>query len=168
MDLLSVLPGFATKPYAHILPPLERSKLTTVDLITLDTLEVAKRAHVPPADLRRLSARIIEALHADLGFLKDQTTLGPSTADEPSSSINVDAVSFSLGPATKYHPRWNVISTMDVAMDALLGGGIPTGYVTEVTGERYVGDATLRENSSDSGLPILVAAARRSSSSASS
>ena len=73
MDLLSVLPGFATKPYAHILPPLERSKLTTVDLISLDTLEIAKRAHVPPADVRRLSARIIEALHADLGFEKNQT-----------------------------------------------------------------------------------------------
>ncbi|KAJ5180673.1 hypothetical protein N7492_003883 [Penicillium capsulatum] len=134
MDLLSVLPGFATKPYAHILPPLERSKLTTVDLITLDTLEIAKRAHVPPADVRRLSARIVEALHADLGFVKDQTAPGTSGTDEPSSSINADA-GWTLGPATRFQPRWNVVSTMDPAMDALLGGGIPTGYVTEVTGE---------------------------------
>lgn len=141
MDLLSVLPGFATKPYAHILPPLERSKLTTVDLISLDTLEIAKRAHVPPADVRRLSARIIEALHADLGFEKNQTAGDSSGTDEPSSSINPDAVSFGLGPATRLDlSRWNVISTMDPAMDALLGGGIPTGYVTEVTGERYVED----------------------------
>jgi DNA repair protein RAD57 len=32
--------------------------------------------------------------------------------------------------------RWSAISTLDDAMDMALGGGIPTGYVTEVTGER--------------------------------
>ncbi|CAK45487.1 uncharacterized protein An08g05150 [Aspergillus niger] len=105
MDLLSVLPDFPTKPYAHILPPLERSHISTVDLITLDTLEVAKRARVPPADVRRLSAQIIRALHND-----------------PSSSLSVDV-------------PWSAISTLDPTLDALLDGGIPTGYVTEVTGE---------------------------------
>lgn len=139
MDLLSVLPGFVTRPYAHILPPLERSKITTVDLITLDTLEIAKRAHVPPADVRRLSACIIESLHTDLGFERVQADRGTLGEDEPSSSINADAVSLDLGSATKLQPsRWNTISTMDPALDALLGGGVPTGYVTEVTGERYV------------------------------
>lgn len=138
MDLLSVLPAFATKPYAHILPPLERGKITTVDLITLDTLEIAKRAHVPPADVRRLSAAIVEALHGDLGFERTQTDRDTLGDEEPSSSINIDAVSFNLGPATKLQPsRWNAISTLDPALDALLEGGIPTGYVTEVTGERY-------------------------------
>ena len=33
--------------------------------------------------------------------------------------------------------RWNTISTLDSVLDELLGGGIPTGYLTEVTGERY-------------------------------
>jgi RecA/RadA recombinase len=28
-------------------------------------------------------------------------------------------------------------------MDDLLGGGIPTGYIVEVTGERYVADLDL-------------------------
>ncbi|KAJ5166808.1 uncharacterized protein N7482_005589 [Penicillium canariense] len=136
MDLLAVLPDFATRSYAHILPPLERSKITTVDLITLDTLEVAKRAHVPPADVRRLSAQIIEALHADLGFEKNRTDIGTFSEDEPSSSINLDTIAVKPGPATKLQgSRWNMISTLDPAMDALLGGGIPTGYVTEVTGE---------------------------------
>jgi DNA repair protein RAD57 len=139
MDLLSVLPDFATKSYAHILPPLERSKITTVDLITLETLEIAKRAHVPPADVRRLSAQIIEALHADLGFEKSQADIGTSSDAEPSSSINRDSVIITPGPATKLQAsRWNTISTLDPAMDALLGGGIPMGYVTEITGERYV------------------------------
>lgn len=151
MDLLSVLPGFATKPYAHILPPLERGKITTADLITLDTLEIAKRAHVPPADVRRLAARIVEALHRDLGFERTQTDIGTAGDEEPSSSISTDAVTLSLGPATKLQPsRWTAISTMDPALDALLGGGIPTGYVTEVTGERYVeAPPTMSTNGSD-------------------
>ncbi|KAJ6181086.1 hypothetical protein N7519_011547 [Penicillium mononematosum] len=132
MDLLLVLPGFVTKPFAHILPPLERAKVTTVDLITLDSLEIAKRARVPPADVRRLSSCIVEALHTDVGFEKPQTN--PGTSDGPSSSINPGATTRKVG-STKRASQWNTISTLDPAMDALLGGGIPTGYVTEVTGE---------------------------------
>ncbi|KAJ5862231.1 hypothetical protein N7455_006299 [Penicillium solitum] len=133
MDLLLVLPGFVTKPFAHILPPLERAKVTTVDVITLDSLEIAKRARVPPADVRRLSSSIVEALHTDVGFDKPQTNLG--TSDGPSSSIiNPDVANRTIS-STKRASQWNTISTLDPAMDALLGGGIPTGYVTEVTGE---------------------------------
>lgn len=135
MDLLLVLPGFVTKPFTHILPPLERAKVTTVDVITLDSLEIAKRARVPPADVRRLSSSIVEALHTDVGFDKPQTNIGAS--DGPSSSINPDVASRTIS-STKRASQWNTISTLDPAMDALLGGGIPTGYVTEVTGERYV------------------------------
>ncbi|KAJ5806433.1 uncharacterized protein N7503_004035 [Penicillium pulvis] len=143
MDLLSVLPGFATKPYAHLLPSLERSKLTTVDLITLDTLEIAKRAHVPPADVRRLCVRVVEALHADLGFQKTQTNIGSAEEKEPSSSLNADAA-VTLGPSINLQPsRWEMISTLDPTMDALLGGGIPTGYLTEVTGESGSGKTQL-------------------------
>jgi DNA repair protein RAD57 len=136
MDLLTVLPGFPTNGFIHIIPPLERRKVTTVDLITLDPLEIAKRARVPPADVRRLSNRIVEALHADIGFERPKA-IAEDPNDTPSSTINPDAV-LHLGPATKRAPlQWNTISTLDPAMDALLGGGIPTGYVTEVTGERY-------------------------------
>lgn len=144
MDLLLVLPGFVTKPFAHILPPLERAKVTTVDVITLDSLEIAKRARVPPADVRRLSSCIVEALHTDVGFEKPQTNTGAS--DGPSSSINPDAASRTIGSSTKRTSQWNTISTLDPAMDALLGGGIPTGYVTEVTGERYVAGVYLHSS----------------------
>ncbi|CAG8908279.1 unnamed protein product [Penicillium egyptiacum] len=132
MDLLLVLPGFVTKPFAHILPPLERAKVTTVDVITLDSLEIAKRARVPPADVRRLSSCVVEALHTDVGFEKPQTNTG--TSDGPSSSINPDVTSRTIS-SRKRASQWNTISTLDPTMDALLGGGIPTGYVTEVTGE---------------------------------
>ncbi|KAJ5418765.1 uncharacterized protein N7487_002315, partial [Penicillium crustosum] len=140
MDLLLVLPGFVTKPFTHILPPLERAKVTTVDVITLDSLEIAKRARVPPADVRRLSSSIVEALHTDVGFDKPQTNIGAS--DGPSSSINPDVASRTIS-STKRASQWNTISTLDPAMDALLGGGIPTGYVTEVTGERYAGQSDM-------------------------
>ncbi|EPS25714.1 hypothetical protein PDE_00648 [Penicillium oxalicum 114-2] len=144
MDLLSVLPDFAAKSYAHILPPLERSKITTVDLITLDTLEIAKRAHVPPADVRRLSAQIIEALHNDLGFQKAPTEIEASSTAEPTSSFISEPAVLIPGPTTKPDTsRWKTISTLDPGMDAVLGGGIPLGYVTEITGESGSGKTQL-------------------------
>ncbi|KAJ5937824.1 hypothetical protein N7454_004166 [Penicillium verhagenii] len=113
MDLLSVLPGFATKPYAHLLPSLERSRLTTVDLITLDTLEIAKRAHVPPADVRRFCARVIEALHADVGFQKTNPGIESTEEDDSSSSVGPDA-EFSLRPSSELQSsRCGMISTLD-------------------------------------------------------
>ena len=135
MDLLSILPTFSTKSYSHILPPLERNHINTVDLITLDTLEIAKRAHVPPADVRRLSAHILDALHGDVGFERDIGGI-EDAGNTQGSSFNAD-VPVVPGPLTRVDlSRWSVISTLDPAMDALLDGGIPTGYVTEVTGER--------------------------------
>lgn len=144
MDLLSVLPGFPTKPYTHIIPSLERRQITTADLITLDALEIAKRARIPPADVRRLCSDVIAALHLDLGFSQEQ--LGPDTTN----GNDVDSTSqrqgrLVLGPSTKLDlSRWNMIGTLDSALDALLGGGIPTGYVTEVVGERSVTFRTFR------------------------
>ncbi|KAJ5985524.1 hypothetical protein N7499_008192 [Penicillium canescens] len=133
MDLLTVLPGFKTKPYQHLLPALERTKITTVDLLTIEYLEIAKRAHVPPADIRRLCDRVIEALHADIG-LKDSEPIIEDSDEEPDSSIH--PASLTLGPATnRTTSEWTTISTLDPAMDDLLGGGIPTGYIVEVTGE---------------------------------
>lgn len=32
---------------------------------------------------------------------------------------------------------WCTISTLDDDLDRALGGGIPTGYITEITGERF-------------------------------
>lgn len=138
MDLLSILPSFPTKPYTHIFPPLERNNINTVDLITLDTLEIAKRAHVPPADVRRLSAQIVDALHHDVGFERDIAPEEPESTQ--SLSLNNDAA---IVPGVLNRldlSQWGVVSTLDPAMDGLLEGGIPAGYVTEVTGERFVSE----------------------------
>jgi DNA repair protein RAD57 len=135
MDLLSILPDFPSKPYTHLLPSLERNKLSTVDLITLDTLEIAKRAHLPPADVRRFSAHVIEALHGDAGFESKQ----PENV-QLDASVSFDGpVDVEPGPRTGLDLEdWAVISTLDPGIDALLEGGVPTGYLTEVTGERYL------------------------------
>lgn len=140
MDLLSTLPGFATKSYTHILPSLERKHITTVDLITLDTLDLAKRAHVPPADVRRLCADVIEALHRDLGFETQTPTEERDERETTDSSTSTqDDKRLVPGPANRLDlSRWTTIRTLDPALDELLGGGIPTGYLTEVTGERSV------------------------------
>lgn len=136
MDLQSVLPDFSTVSFLNIIPSLERRGITTVDLITLEPLEIAKRAVVPLADIRRLCDRIVEALHTDVGFERAQPTKELSD-NALNSSIDLDTT-LVPGPATKRTlSEWSTISTLDPAMDALLGGGIPTGYVTEVTGERY-------------------------------
>lgn len=138
MDLLSTLPGFPTKSYTHILPSLERKHITTVDLITLDTLDLAKRAHVPPADVRRLCADVVDALHRDLGFEPK-----PKERDEQETGVSSrstqDDEKLVPGRANRLDlSQWTTISTLDPALDDLLGGGIPTGYLTEVTGERSV------------------------------
>ncbi|RJE21650.1 DNA repair protein RAD57, partial [Aspergillus sclerotialis] len=111
-----------------------RNRLSTVDLITLDTLEIAKRAHVPPADIRRFSTHVIEALHGDLGFEKKHAE---PVGTDPNLSFD-GPVEIELGARTALDldsDDWNVISTLDDGIDAILGGGLPKGYLCEVTGE---------------------------------
>ncbi|KAL4978385.1 P-loop containing nucleoside triphosphate hydrolase protein [Aspergillus desertorum] len=131
MDLLSILPNISIKSYSHILPSLERSRVNTVDLISLDTLEIAKRAHVPPADVRRLANHVIKALQHDAGF---EDAPRPEQ-EQPDSSSDIE-LPLIPGPCTKLDlSQWCTISTLDATIDTLLNGGIATGYVTEVTGE---------------------------------
>jgi len=115
-DLLQVLPDLDTRPFAHLLPSLERALLSTNDLVTLEPADVAKRAQLPPADVRNLIDAVVAALHRHLGF----------GAEEADGAVFLDA----SGPAA-------AISTLDAVFDAALLGGIRPGYLVEVTGERY-------------------------------
>jgi DNA repair protein RAD57 len=116
-DLLQVLPDFDTRPYSHLLPSLDKHLITATDLLTLDAADVAKRAQLPPAELRKLTDALVTALHRQLGYGAE-------------------------GGTAKFLPRedaasaWSCISTLDEKLDAALGGGIPPGYLVEVTGER--------------------------------
>ena len=124
-DLLQTLPSFSTQPYTHLLPSLEKNLVTTTDLLTLDAIDVAKRAQLPVNEVRRLSADILGALRGELGIGKiDQNESDPTPG-----------VLRKTGPELAW--RWSTISTLDPVLDGALGGGIPTGYITELTGERY-------------------------------
>lgn len=126
-DLLQVLPDFPTKPYSHLLPKLEKNSITVSDLLTLEAADIAKRALLPPGELRKLSKALLVALHRDLGFGKK----------EP---LGIAFLS-GLGSPERSNAGLRCISTLDEGLDAALGGGIPAGYLSEVTGERY-GSAT--------------------------
>ena len=133
-DLLHVLPDFPTNNYTHLIPSLERHHISTTDLLTLDALEIAKRARLPLLDLRRLAVHILSTLQNDLGLEKSNPSeydVGPY-APRPAQ---VQTTLRSLGrEMTIQRP---IVSTLDRTLDGAVGGGIPTGYVTEIVGERY-------------------------------
>jgi DNA repair protein RAD57 len=120
-DLTAILPSFPTHQYVRLLPSLEKNLVTTADLLTLDCAEIAKRAQLPLLDVKRLCNAVLAALQGTLGIAENQETqqrLGlRKTGNEILNS-------------------WNTISTLDDDLDLALGGGIPSGYITEVTGER--------------------------------
>jgi DNA repair protein RAD57 len=121
-DLLHVLPDFDLKPYSHLLPSLDKALVTANDLLTLDAADVAKRAQLPAGELRKLADAVAAALHRQVGFGADA---------QPGRAF--------LSGVTEWEPPdsgWNCISTLDEKLDAALGGGIPPGYLVEITGER--------------------------------
>jgi len=113
-DLLRVLPQFPVGQYANLIPVLEKHAVTTNDLLTLEAVEIGKRTQLPLLDIKRLSKAVLDTLHSDLG-----------------AGLKNTAISLAA--------QWRTISTLDDALDTALGGGIPTGYVTEITGESGAG-----------------------------
>jgi DNA repair protein RAD57 len=125
-DLSAVLPDFDTQPYLRLIPSLERNNVTVADLLTLDGVEAAKRAQLPIPDLKRLSKAILTTLQRDLGILKTDDGEGEG------SEFGTLRVS-----GTELIKSWSTISMLDDELDGALGGGVPTGSITEITGERY-------------------------------
>ena len=109
-DLLRVLPHFPVGQYASLIPALEKAGISTSDLLTLDAVDICKRTQLPILDTKRLCANVTAALHKDLQQNHKNAT-----------------------------PQWQTISTLDPVLDEALGGGIPAGYVTEITGESGAG-----------------------------
>ena len=124
-DLTAVLPGFPTDQYVRLLPSIEKNKITTADLLTLDCVEIAKRASVPLLDVKSLSAAIVEALRTVLGVSEQQQNVGNAGRSSLRRTGN------------ELLQSWHTVSTLDARLDKALGGGLPIGYITEITGERY-------------------------------
>lgn len=162
-DLLHTLPNFPTKHYTHLIPSLEKNLLTTTDLLTLDPLEVAKRAHLPLLDVRRLANHVLATLQSQLGVIDGAEALRKheeSPNPEDASSLKASGRTISQG--------WSAISTLDPLLDAALGGGIPTTYITEVTGERYSDAGVLNHTKTNTIYPTAGQAKPNSSSPSSS
>ena len=121
-DLTAVLPDFPIQQFVRLLPSLEKNKITTTDLLTLDCVEIAKRAQLPLLDLKRLSKAVLEALQGSLGVASEARVVPEASGLRKRGNDVLNA--------------WNTIGTLDDDLDRALGGGIPTGYITEVTGER--------------------------------
>jgi len=142
-DLLSVLPHFPIGQYANLIPALERHHLSTSDLLTLDVADIGKRTHLPLLDIRRLCNAILDALHRDLGVAPDVQKPEPRQIKYVRDEQGVPAarsVGYRLrNTHASLSAQWQTISTLDPTLDRALGGGVPAGYVTEVTGESGVG-----------------------------
>jgi DNA repair protein RAD57 len=121
-DLQHVLADFDVRPFSHVLPSLDKALVTTADLLTLDVAQVAKRAQLPTPELRKLVDALVPALHAQLGLSTDNAN---GNGNDNANNTLPDA--------------WSAISTLDATLDAALGGGLPTRYLTEITGESGAG-----------------------------
>lgn len=156
-DLLHVLPHFPAGQFARLIPVLEKHGLTTSDLLTLEAADIGKRTRLPLLDIKRLCSAVLDALHADLGVAEPapEAHSGPHRPEpgtEASPELNAPGQPATKPGAGRSGPagslrnsaaslsdRWRTISTLDPELDNALGGGIPVGYVTEVTGESGAG-----------------------------
>ncbi|PKS09733.1 hypothetical protein jhhlp_004354 [Lomentospora prolificans] len=128
-DLLRLLPDFPAGPFSRLLHVLDNHGITTTDLLTLDASDLGSRTKLPVLDLKRLSAAVLDALHRDLSVLPSRTGSSQEAQERDSSKKSLDELC----------NDWSTISTLDDSLDAALGGGVPTGYVTEITGESGAG-----------------------------
>lgn len=128
-DLLTVLPHFDTRPYTHVLPSLEKALISCSDLLTLDAIHIAKRAQLPPSEVKKLADAVVQAL-SDRP-LDANPSANPEDPQVPGETATIP--SFESGNSLQH--QW-VVSTLDDRLDIALNGGIHSGYLTEITGER--------------------------------
>ena len=136
-DLLDVIPSFPTAQYSHLLPSLEKSYVTTSDLLTLDGIEVAKRAQLPLLDVKRLIAHVLASLQAELGVKSAHHVESERKKFEDVPRVGEESWGgLRTGGDELLARPWKSISLGDEGLDEVIGGGVPTGYITEFVGER--------------------------------
>ncbi|KAI0113719.1 DNA repair protein RAD57 [Nemania sp. FL0031] len=147
-DLSQVLPDFPVAQYARLLPAIEKNQLTVTDLLTLEVPDIGKRTQLPLLDIKRLCNAILAALHADLGVSRsdggDRSDGNQKQKQKQNDSrpekrpVKKEGSLRQTGTELLARP-WHTISTLDASLDAALGGGVPAGYITEITGESGAG-----------------------------
>jgi DNA repair protein RAD57 len=141
-DLLSVLPSFDARPFTHILPKLEKALVSCSDLLTLDALHVAKRAQLPASEVKKLADALVQSLSGHAVSPNDPSDAPPASG-EPAYPHGDGGLILSpvLRSGDALLDQW-MISTLDDKLDIALNGGIHSGYLTEITGERFVDEAS--------------------------
>ncbi|KAK6439139.1 DNA repair protein rhp57 [Oleoguttula sp. CCFEE 5521] len=126
--LLATLPDFDLQPYSHILPSLEKALVSISDLLTLEILDVAKRAQVPAGEVKKLAEAVIDGLRG--GSESSSLRAGGGSKGRADGEVKEGIAD----------PRWPwAISTLNETLDEALNGGIHAGYLTEITGESAAG-----------------------------
>ncbi|KAG9241768.1 P-loop containing nucleoside triphosphate hydrolase protein [Calycina marina] len=129
-DLTAVLPDFPTQSFSRDLSTLEKYNVTVADLLTQKDEELSRRCQlqVGSVDVRRLQAAILHTLQNDLGLKNTVSGVGAQNTKPLLRKSGKELFN-----------SWSTISTLDDDLDRALGGGIPTGYITEITGESGAG-----------------------------
>ena len=138
-DLLTVLPSFDARPFTHILPKLEKALVSCSDLLTLDALHVAKRAQLPASEVKKLADALVQSLSGHAVSPTDPSDPLPASG-EPHGDRGLDSNTTGFRSGDALLDQW-MISTLDDKLDIALNGGIHSGYLTEITGERLVNEA---------------------------
>ena len=97
-------------PSSRVLEALDKAGLHMVDLLTLDVFEIHRRTQLSVIDVQNLVRDVIASL-------TEKVESEIKTADERERNLAF-------------------LTTGDERINEFLGGGIPTGSLTEVTGER--------------------------------
>lgn len=129
-DLTEVLPTFDLEPWKHLTFSLGKKNVLTTELVSLDPAEIAKRCPLPLKELERMAAAVSHALRADLGFTSMRPPPKPRVDEENPLRERRQTNSDVLQKQTHY------VKTLDATIDNCLGGGFPTGNITEIVGER--------------------------------
>ncbi|KAI1405499.1 DNA repair protein RAD57 [Hypoxylon fuscum] len=137
-DLSRILPDFPIGRYASLLPTIEKHGITTADLLTLQVTDIGKRTQLPLLGIKGLCRAVLEAIHVDLG-VSDKQQQPPQTEDKGKEKRGAAGSILKQTGTELLAKSCHYISTLDDELDRALGGGIPAGYVTEITGESGAG-----------------------------
>lgn len=140
MNLYAVCPDLPTSDFSNILPSLERNHISVSDLLSLEAQDVAKRAQIPVREVTRLVKAVLTALHGQYGFGEDSVEGEDEGSEENARAIRRPALALT---SNELLSQWRAISTLDESLDTALDGGIPLGYLTEITGESGAGKTQL-------------------------
>ena len=141
-DLPQVLPNFDTKPYSFLLSALDRHRISTSDLLIRDTKDIAGRAKLPLPQLQKFIDDVTVALHRSSGLVDDRDGKGDVSGDGNEGDRGKEEKDAS-GGGSRIDPsawtKWDTVGMLDERLDKALDGGFLTGYLSEITGERYFG-----------------------------